>query len=347
LECQYVPIRWIWYDCGDNSLVTRFRDSLLISRNIFDDGNTNIANAHDSLLYPTYYGAQDTDCGLTNSNMTIARSLDLYNGGFRFACPETLDARGDINLNGIPFEIADAVRYSNYFLYGQSAFSETTPFPLSATDVNGDGVPLTLADLVYFIRVVVGDARPPQELDTVEIDYTFEDDMVSVRLPIGAAYFNVVGDVNPTSYTSAQVRYAYDSSADLTKVLVYSMKVGNEIQGDFIRIPGDILYVEMATYDGAPVLAKRIHIPDGFVLLQNYPNPFNSSTVFSFGLPTPSDYKLTIYNTTGQLLETQTGTSEAGMVSLTWDAGEYASGVYFYRLQVGDFSETRKMVLLK
>jgi len=81
--------------------------------------------------------------------------------------------------------------------------------------------------------------------------------------------------------------------------------------------------------------------------LSNYPNPFNPSTNISFSLPVASDYKLTIYNVTGQMVEEFNGHSDAGTVSHAWDGSRTASGVYFYRLTAGDFAETKKMMLLK
>jgi len=89
-------------------------------------------------------------------------------------------------------------------------------------------------------------------------------------------------------------------------------------------------------------------LPSSFSLAQNYPNPFNPGTVIEFALPQPSDITLVIYNLRGEevrrLIE---GQKPAGNYQVTWDASNVASGIYFYRLQSGDFVQTRKMVLLK
>ena len=70
-----------------------------------------------------------------------------------------IDDRGDMNLNGVAYEIADAVLYTNYFIFGPSAF-DLDPIrresQIAASDVNADGSPLTVADLVYLIRVILG-----------------------------------------------------------------------------------------------------------------------------------------------------------------------------------------------
>jgi hypothetical protein len=87
--------------------------------------------------------------------------------------------------------------------------------------------------------------------------------------------------------------------------------------------------------------------PSTFGLSQNYPNPFNPTTTILFSLAEPSDYSLTIYNITGQVVDRMTGHAEAGEHSETWNAERFGSGVYFYRLEADGKTETKKMVLLK
>jgi hypothetical protein len=83
-------------------------------------------------------------------------------------------------------------------------------------------------------------------------------------------------------------------------------------------------------------------------LTGNSPNPFNPVTEISFDLPAASDVELEIYNIMGQKVTTLIDRYlEAGRHTVTWDAASVASGVYLYRLRVGDFVETKKMVLLK
>ena len=95
-------------------------------------------------------------------------------------------------------------------------------------------------------------------------------------------------------------------------------------------------------------VAKTVgELPTSFALAQNYPNPFNPRTTIEFSLPIACDYKLTIYNITGQVVESFGGYSEAGYQSIEWDAERYSSGVYFYRLTAGTFTSTRKMALIK
>jgi hypothetical protein len=89
-------------------------------------------------------------------------------------------------------------------------------------------------------------------------------------------------------------------------------------------------------------------LPSEFALLTNYPNPFNASTVISYQLPTTSHVKLEIYNISGRKVATLVDSKEqGGYRSVTWDASEVSSGVYFYKLTAGDFTQTRRMMLVK
>jgi len=97
-----------------------------------------------------------------------------------------------------------------------------------------------------------------------------------------------------------------------------------------------------------PTLVPEQQVSSTFRLMQNYPNPFNPSTTLSFTLPLQSFTTLTIYNTLGQRVATLvSGNLEAGEHALAWNAGSLSSGVYLYRLQAGEFSETRKLLLLR
>jgi predicted secreted protein len=89
-------------------------------------------------------------------------------------------------------------------------------------------------------------------------------------------------------------------------------------------------------------------IPLEFALLSNYPNPFNASTLISYQLPTDGHVRLEVYNISGQKVATLVdGQQEAGYRSVTWDASEVSSGVYFYTLTAGDYTEIKTMTLLR
>ncbi|HEX2896979.1 MAG TPA: T9SS type A sorting domain-containing protein, partial [candidate division Zixibacteria bacterium] len=89
-------------------------------------------------------------------------------------------------------------------------------------------------------------------------------------------------------------------------------------------------------------------LPTEFALQQNYPNPFNPSTDISFSLPKAANVTLEIYNVLGQTIAMLVDEhKEAGVHTITWNAGNVSSGVYFYRLTTPEFVMSKKMLLMK
>ncbi|TKJ42434.1 hypothetical protein CEE37_01770 [candidate division LCP-89 bacterium B3_LCP] len=90
------------------------------------------------------------------------------------------------------------------------------------------------------------------------------------------------------------------------------------------------------------------YIPADFGLGQNHPNPFNPSTNISFALPEASPVTLTVFNLQGSVVtELVNGWRDAGVHEVTFDASNLASGLYFYRIQAGNFTGVKKMMLVK
>jgi len=88
--------------------------------------------------------------------------------------------------------------------------------------------------------------------------------------------------------------------------------------------------------------------PTNYALDQNYPNPFNPTTTISFFIPKTSRVTLEIYNSLGEKVSTLVSkTLPASTYQYEWDSEGLASGIYFYRLQAGDFVQTKEMLLLK
>jgi hypothetical protein len=96
------------------------------------------------------------------------------------------------------------------------------------------------------------------------------------------------------------------------------------------------------------VKKEESSVPSSFSLSQNYPNPFNPTTTIKYSIAKPSNVSLKIYNVLGQEVVTLVNQHQiAGSYVTTFDASRFASGVYFYRLNAGSFSQVKKMLLLK
>ena len=89
-------------------------------------------------------------------------------------------------------------------------------------------------------------------------------------------------------------------------------------------------------------------LPRTVTLAQNYPNPFNPATIIEYNLPRTTVVQIDIFDILGRKIEALVNTERpAGSHSVVWDGSEKPSGVYFYRLKAGEYSETRKMLLVK
>jgi len=89
-------------------------------------------------------------------------------------------------------------------------------------------------------------------------------------------------------------------------------------------------------------------LPEEFSLSQSYPNPFNAQCIIDYALPNASHVRLEIFDILGRRVSTLVDEDKhAGFYQATWDAKEQPSGMYFYRIEAGEFTETKKMMLLK
>ena len=116
----------------------------------------------------------------------------------------------------------------------------------------------------------------------------------------------------------------------------------------------DVLPVQVINLDPAAYAvsgiddSKKTQIPFSDKLFQNYPNPFNPSTEIRYTLQTSNNVKITVLNMIGELVETLVDDWQfAGEYSVRWDASNYSSGTYLYRIQAGDFTGVKQCLLIK
>ena len=96
------------------------------------------------------------------------------------------------------------------------------------------------------------------------------------------------------------------------------------------------------------VKRKLHYLQERFSLNQNYPNPFNPATTIRYSIPRAENVSITIFDLVGREVATlHEGDRAPGSYQVMWNAANEPSGVYFYKLQAGDFEETRSMLLVK
>ncbi|MFC2085168.1 T9SS type A sorting domain-containing protein [Bacteroidota bacterium] len=117
---------------------------------------------------------------------------------------------------------------------------------------------------------------------------------------------------------------------------------------DWIDPDTEIFYLP-CTWATVGIEEEQImNIPTKYILYQNYPNPFNPSTTIKYSIPKQSFVKLRIFDAIGREIKTLVSKEQSsGYYGVEFDGSTLSSGVYFYRLQTGDYVETKKMILMK
>ncbi len=328
------------------------------------------AGFHSMLTFATINPvAENENVAFGTDGALIPRTQTLYsNGGVLITRYDGLI--GDINLNGVPFEIGDVVYFTNFFM-------DPVKYPLTGerlqnSDINQDGVPATLGDLIMLIQIFTGggskvSATSPDNNVSYEIPESGADWSYSLTAPAEfAAALLVLQVESDRAYqlSASDQLSAFDMTThqdgEYLRVLL-SEKSGRNTQleaGKLLGLDGGAAIVSQQFVDHTgrevPASLNRIApLPASFALLQNYPNPFNPETSISFELPKSSHVTLEIINILGETVSTPIdGTLPAGRHLVTFrgvstDGAELPSGIYFYRMRSGQFESTRKMVLLK
>ena len=147
------------------------------------------------------------------------------------------------------------------------------------------------------------------------------------------------------------------SVIDVTSnTVVTTINVGNGPDGIAVDQTTNKVYVTNQNDKTISIIGRSVTsvkqisqlMPDHFALSQNYPNPMNPSTTISFNLPVKSFVSLKVFDMLGREVASIISQElPAGTYARQWNAGKMSSGVYFYRLQAGSFTQTKRLVLLK
>jgi len=276
---------------------------------------------------------------------------------------------GDINQNRHPYEIGDAVLMANHIV-------DPTAFPFSLmqmynSDVNQDGFHADIADLVFMINVINEridpgpwtKAAPTDAFAAVSITENTNGD-IDIIINSDAAVGGALVKINHPGVELGVpaidgMDLGYRDDGDIMTVLVYSMKSESIAPGTgtLFTVPvlsdGIISLREVSVSDDQGVLLNARVIDDApipmeYSLSQNFPNPFNATTSITYILPKFQFVTLDIYDLLGRKVESLVNQKQpAGVHDISFNALDLSSGIYLYRLQTDEFSDTKKMILLK
>jgi hypothetical protein len=221
------------------------------------------------------------------------------------------------------FPITYNSEWTSYRLWNDSnEFNHTNSFDTTRSTVNAWGTAKYHSKTVPCLRVVSTEKVLSKAYDNSNVLLDSSETDITTVTFIAGGFTSLV---SASKITAGGLFTSYVSSAT----------------GDFLDSPTDVNEADNGS------------LPGDFALSQNYPNPFNPSTEIDLSIPNLSRVNLVVYNVLGEevrvLVDKMLG---AGSYIVDWDGKDQAgtqaaSGVYFYRLTAGQFTETKKMILLK
>jgi hypothetical protein len=303
--------------------------------------------------------------------------INFTNGGVLLEAGNTL--LGDINLNGIPFDVGDPVVLARHLVYGTPLNQQQ----LLNSDVNQDGHWATLADLMYMIRRIQEGNSPPYgephpQTGVAKVTISDQPDATSFSLSSESEMGGLLFVFKGTNIDSGAIKL----SPEIQDMELYTYQNGDELKVMIISTEGKYIHagdrslfiiegeesldsVEISISDSEGNLVgvkttygQRSTLPRGYSLSQNYPNPFNPVTTIRFKVEggrsmVPIPITLKVYNILGQLVKILVDEEKLpGTYQVVWDGKdqnkeEVSSGIYFYKLKASDYVEAKKMILLK
>jgi hypothetical protein len=302
-------------------------------------------------------------CGDANDNEVADIGDVIYVLNYLFKNgdpPVPLMQAGDVNLD-VTVDIGDVVYLLNYLF-------KNGPLPCEP-DYGSPARPSAPAEVAIY------DSKGEDGACEITIDGQFGIDIYGMQLEITWKE-KVLGlsDVSPTGRTGKLDLYQNGGIGGVLKaglvdldgrgcvlagsgpLLRFNLKAKqNPLDLSSLELKEAILVDEQG--HKLPVrIGNRIgqpNLPKAFSLSQNYPNPFNPNTVIEYALPMDCQVRIIVYNVLGQRVRTLANEfQKAGYKRVEWDSKndggeEVASGVYFYKIKAAEFSESKKMVILK
>jgi hypothetical protein len=337
-ETEYIYLDTTQYVNGDNVFSTVLTDTL---------GYTVRPQIQfDYVMVDRYQpGEVNNDCKLNVSDPVYLIKY-IFEDGAEPICFSSGYANGDDKIN-----ISDPVYLINYIFrdgeppvpmgWNEESFAKLKPYSAeldisiysaneqnfvelnTEADISVQGV-----QLEFGIKGLIHNIQAMSNLEGIQVFYSRSGDTFKVGLI----------DVNGEHMISAGLNHLVDITYEGDGEVVLDQALLVDTHGNPMN---------------TKINARGQTVPDQFELLQNYPNPFNPTTEISYNIESSAQVSLEVYNILGQKVKTLVNEKQdAGNYSVVWDSrddnGDFvASGVYFYRLNAGDFTASKKMLLMK
>ena len=242
---------------------------------------------------------------------------------------------GDVNGDG-SVNVQDIILVVNMIL--ESDYS-------AVADVNGDGS-INVQDIILIVNMIlgrvnndVGDATNGTLIigeSAVRLDANGYIGGIQMTLQHGSDFSIEMTDL-------ADPGTGYLTSGNETRLLVITPKTD-----ELFTFRGDFEITEIIVANSQDEVLVDLPLAVSFSLSDAYPNPFNPTTTMTLTMPVSGDMKVEVYNLLGQVVSTlASGYMDANTYTLTWDASDVSSGMYFVKAQADGFTTMQKLILIK
>ena len=239
-----------------------------------------------------------------------------------------------------PVGVGPVLNWAYEFYYGHYYCSPGVP---AYCDMPACNICPNLTD--HSVPVALSSFTATGQQGAIEVSWTTQSEVNALayhleRGETADGQYNRIATLEAQGNSETAVNYRYvDEDVDPGQIYYYLL-VDEDLQGN-------------KTYHGPVFASAGAEVPGAYALMPNYPNPFNPSTAIGYAIPQDGQVTLTIYNVLGQEIRTLVDNHQAaGTYTVMWDGkdatGQHLnSGVYFYSIKSGDYSNTRKMVLMR
>jgi hypothetical protein len=216
-----------------------------------------------------------------------------------------------------------------------------------AADLNGDGT-WNVMDIVALANCVLGSNcnGGGRVDDATESGLILNGNIVSIEADgfIGGVQMTLThGDDFTIDMTDRALLADYITEGNETRLLVITPETD-----ELFSFEGDFEITEIMVANSHAEVSVSLPLVASFSLSDAYPNPFNPTTTMKLFMPVAGDMQVEVYNLLGQVVATlASGYMDMGTYTLTWDASDAASSMYFVKAQADGFTKTQKLMLIK
>ena len=272
-------------------------------------------------------GGDPSECSCTAASAAANAEL---------TCP----ALGDLNGDG-GYNVLDIVALANCVLGNNCSDLENG----CAGDMNGDGG-YNVLDIVALANCVLANNCAGRVDDATASSLSITDKLVSIEADgfIGGVQMTINhGDDFTIDMTDRALFADYLTTDNQTRLLVI-----NPETEDLFTYDGQFEIIEIMVANTQYEVSVELPLAASFSLSEAYPNPFNPTTAMTLTMPIAGDVNVEVYNVLGQVVATlASGYMDANTYTLSWDAADASSGLYFVKATAEGFTKTQKLMLVK